>query len=37
MVENIALYTGLGFTATGRGVQAGYDRVFMRKTITDFP
>jgi ribosomal protein S18 acetylase RimI-like enzyme len=37
MVENIALYTGLGFTATGRGMEAGYERVFMRKPITDFP
>jgi ribosomal protein S18 acetylase RimI-like enzyme len=37
MVENIALYTGLGFVATGRGMEAGYDRVFMRKPIVDFP
>jgi ribosomal protein S18 acetylase RimI-like enzyme len=37
MVENIALYTGLGFTATGRGTEAGYDRVFMRKPIQYFP
>ena len=35
MVENIALYTGLGFRATGRGVEAGYERVFMRKPISD--
>ena len=31
MTENIALYTRLGFRETGRGQEAGYDRVFMTK------
>jgi ribosomal protein S18 acetylase RimI-like enzyme len=31
MVENIALYKRLGFVETGRGREAGYDRVFMTK------
>jgi len=31
MTENIALYTRLGFLETGRGREAGYDRVFMTK------
>ena len=33
MTENIALYLRLGFEETGRGPEAGYDRVFMRKLI----
>jgi ribosomal protein S18 acetylase RimI-like enzyme len=33
MTENIALYTRLGFSETGRGRDAGYDRVFMAKPI----
>ena len=33
MVENIALYTRLGFVETGRGHDAGYDRVFMTKRL----
>ena len=33
MVENIALYTRLGFVETGRGTEAGYDRVFMTKYL----
>jgi ribosomal protein S18 acetylase RimI-like enzyme len=33
MTENIALYSRLGFVATGRGRQAGYDRVFMTKRL----
>ena len=40
MTENIALYRRLGFAETGRGHQAGYDRVFMTKRIDvgyDFP
>ena len=37
MTENIALYTRLGFAETRRGQQDGYDRVFMRKPIADFP
>ena len=34
MTENIALYTGLGYEETGRMVQDGYSRVFMRKCLT---
>ena len=33
MTENIALYRRLGFEETGRGHEAGYDRVFMTKRI----
>jgi ribosomal protein S18 acetylase RimI-like enzyme len=33
MTENIALYTRLGFEETGRGTEAGYDRVFMTKPV----
>ncbi|HEX3538454.1 MAG TPA: GNAT family N-acetyltransferase [Stellaceae bacterium] len=33
MVENIALYTRLGFAETGRAQEAGYDRVFMTKRL----
>jgi ribosomal protein S18 acetylase RimI-like enzyme len=33
MTENIALYTRLGFVETGRGRDAGYDRVFMTKHL----
>lgn len=33
MTENIALYERLGFVETGRGRQAGYDRVFMAKRL----
>lgn len=33
MTENIALYRRLGFEGTGRGHQAGYDRVFMTKRL----
>ena len=33
MSENIALYARLGFAETGRGQQAGYDRVFMTKRL----
>jgi ribosomal protein S18 acetylase RimI-like enzyme len=33
MVENIALYTRLGFVETGRGRENGYDRVFMTKRL----
>ena len=34
MVENIALYTRLGYVETRRGVENGYDRVFMTKDLT---
>jgi RimJ/RimL family protein N-acetyltransferase len=37
MRENIALYTRLGFAETGRGREAGYDRVFMCKRLADEP
>ena len=33
MIENIALYTRLGFVKTGRGREKGYDRVFMTKRL----
>ena len=33
MTENIALYARLGFEETGRGHEAGYDRVFMTKRL----
>src|SRR5438105_5359708 len=34
MTENIALYMRLGFVETGRGHQAGYDRLFMTKRLS---
>ena len=34
MVENIGMYAKLGYTQTGRGTQAGYERVFMRKVLS---
>jgi ribosomal protein S18 acetylase RimI-like enzyme len=37
MTENIAVYTRLGFAETGRGRQAGYERVFMCKRVDYFP
>jgi ribosomal protein S18 acetylase RimI-like enzyme len=33
MTENIRMYAGLGYGETGRGKQAGYERVFMRKRL----
>ena len=33
MTENVAIYTKLGYRETGRGEQAGYARVFMRKEL----
>jgi len=33
MTENIAFYTRLCFRETGRGHEAGYDRVFMTKPL----
>jgi ribosomal protein S18 acetylase RimI-like enzyme len=33
MVENIRLYARLGFGETGRGVQNGFERVFMEKRL----
>ncbi len=33
MVENVRMYAEMGYEETGRGRQAGYDRVFMRKRL----
>ena len=33
MVENQRLYKSIGYEETGRGTDAGYDRVFMRKRL----
>jgi GNAT superfamily N-acetyltransferase len=33
MTENIAMYPRLGWEETGRGEQAGYNRVFYRKRV----
>ncbi len=33
MVENIGLYKKLGFVEVGRGMENGYERVFMRKVL----
>jgi len=33
MTENVELYARLGFVETGRGHDAGYDRVFMTKRL----
>lgn len=33
MLENLRMYAKLGYEETGRGRQAGYERVFMRKTL----
>lgn len=33
MTENVAMYLKLGYRETGRGEQAGYSRVFMRKRV----
>ena len=35
MVENQRLYSSIGYEETGRGTEAGYDRVFMRKRLCD--
>jgi GNAT superfamily N-acetyltransferase len=35
MSENIVLYSRLGFVETGRGREAGYDRVFMTKRLVN--
>ncbi len=37
MTENIALYARVGFAETGRGHDAGYDRVFMTKRLGEKP
>jgi ribosomal protein S18 acetylase RimI-like enzyme len=33
MLENQRLYASIGYEETGRGTEAGYDRVFMRKQL----
>ena len=33
MVENRRLYASIGYEETGRGTEAGYDRVFLRKQL----
>jgi GNAT superfamily N-acetyltransferase len=33
MVENQRFYASMGYEETGRGAEAGYDRVFMRKQL----
>src|SRR5262252_3209108 len=33
MVENQRLYASIGYEETGRGTEAGYERVFMRKRL----
>jgi len=33
MTENVALYARTGWTETGRGEQAGFQRVFFRKPV----
>ena len=35
MVENQRLYASIGYEETGRGTEAGYARVFMRKRLRD--
>ena len=35
MVENQRLYAAIGYQETGRGTEAGYDRVFMRKRLRE--
>ena len=33
MLENQRFYASIGYEETGRGTEAGYDRVFMRKQL----
>jgi len=33
MTENQRLYAAIGYEETGRGSEAGYERVFMRKRL----
>ena len=35
MVENQRIYAAIGYVETGRGTEAGYDRVFMCKQLRD--
>jgi ribosomal protein S18 acetylase RimI-like enzyme len=34
MTENQRLYAAIGYEETGRGTEAGYERVFMRKRLS---
>jgi len=34
MTENQRLYAAIGYEEIGRGTEAGYERVFMRKQLT---
>ena len=33
MIENQRFYAAIGYEETGRGIEAGYDRVFMHKRL----
>jgi hypothetical protein len=33
MTENQRLYAAIGYQEAGRGTEAGYERVFMRKRL----
>jgi ribosomal protein S18 acetylase RimI-like enzyme len=33
MVENQRLYASIGYEETGRGIEAGYERIFMSKQL----
>jgi ribosomal protein S18 acetylase RimI-like enzyme len=33
MIENQRLYAGIGYEETGRGVEDGYERIYMRKRL----
>ena len=35
MVENQRLYAAIGYEETGRGSEAGYNRIFMRERLRD--
>ena len=35
MTENQRLYTAIGYKETGRATEVGYERVFMRKKLSD--
>jgi hypothetical protein len=35
MTENQRLYAAIGYEETGRGNTDGYERVFMRKRLTE--
>ena len=37
MTENLAMYPAMGWQETGRGAQAGYQRVFFRKEVEASP